>query len=81
MPQHMGRDIIQPSLDLLSFNDMATPMLEHVNGTNSIGDVVFAGTASVACATISGVASGFPNSASACCAVSMHFSAIRNGAA
>lgn len=37
--------IIQPSLDGIAWNDMSTPMLEHVNGTNGNGDVVWSGAA------------------------------------
>lgn len=39
--------IVQPSLDLLGFNDMSAPFLEHVNGTNASGDVVFGKIANV----------------------------------
>ena len=38
--------IIQPSINGISFNDMSTPVLEHVNGTNSNGDIVWSGAAS-----------------------------------
>lgn len=40
--------IVQPSLDLIGFNDMTAPMLEHVNTANGNGDVVWAGTTSIA---------------------------------
>lgn len=35
--------IVEPSLDGINFNDMTTPMLEHVSTANSDGDVVWSG--------------------------------------
>lgn len=36
--------ILQPSLDGVAYNDMTSPFMEHKNGTNGNGDVVWGGS-------------------------------------